>query len=85
MSIGNINNNSAAQLQLYAQEKSAVAQQPAVSAQTQLPNTAVSSLQGDSVQISEQARALLATNSPTQDDGVSLLTNGMGVEPPKGS
>ena len=55
MSVSNINNNSAAQLQLYAQEKSAAVQSQQNTQSTQ----AVATSSADSVQISEQAKALL--------------------------
>jgi hypothetical protein len=75
MAIGNVNNNTSAQLQAYAQDKaSAALLQPQKA--TAATKSVVSS--SDSVQISEQAKALLA-----QDALVSTQGNGGGVEPPK--
>ena len=83
MSVNNIN-NSAAQLQLYANEK-AIAQQPAQKPQLQTTNSTTTSVtQSDSVQISEQARALQLKDADPIGN-VSPLTNGMGIEPPKGN
>jgi hypothetical protein len=83
MPVNNIN-NSAAQLQLYANEKAA-AQKSAITPQPQSQNTATPVAQADSVRISEQARALQSKDSFPIDDNLSPLTNGMGIEPPKGS
>ena len=73
MSINNISNNNSAQLQVYAQEKSAAAtnntaQREANNAQTN---------RADSVQISERARALLE-----KETAVSTQGNGGGIIPP---
>lgn len=90
MSVSNINNNSAAQLQMYAQEKSAAVQ----SQQNTQPVQAVATSSADSVQISEQAKALLqqetAGNTPGNGGGiippgtapVGTLGNGGGIIPP---
>lgn len=80
MSVNNISNNNAAQLQLYTQQNTATAalkQQDAQAAAISKVNTA------DSVQISEQAKALLSAERP--DTAVTTQTNGMGIEPPKTS
>lgn len=75
MSIGNVNNNNAAQLQLYAQEKAAVNGRGV----QEVRNTvAQQTNNNDSVQISERAKALLAREEP-----VTTLGNGEGIEPPK--
>ncbi|QBL08863.1 hypothetical protein E0Z06_04725 [Rheinheimera sp. D18] len=74
MSVNNIN-NSAAQLQLYAQNKTtAVApkQQDLTAEAKPITSTA------DTVQISTQARMLYS-----DDRAVNLLGNGAGIEPPK--
>lgn len=79
MSVNNISNNNTAQLQLYTQEKAATAalkQQEAQAAASPAVRTT------DSVQISEQARALLSAER-RPDTAVTTLTNGMGIEPPK--
>ncbi|SEI03287.1 hypothetical protein SAMN05660691_02954 [Rheinheimera pacifica] len=71
MSVNNISNNNTAQLQLYTQEKAATAalkQQNTQAAASPVVKTT------DSVQISEQAKALLARET---------LGNGAGIEPPK--
>ncbi|MGP9801581.1 hypothetical protein [Rheinheimera sp. NSM] len=81
MPVNNIN-NSAAQLQLYANEK-ATAQKPAGTVPAQNQNTVTPAAQTDSVRISEQARALQSKDSSAINDNVSPLTNGMGIEPPK--
>ena len=73
MSVSNINNNSAAQLQLYAQEKSAALQ----SQQTTPPQQPVATGNADSVQISEQAKALLQQETAGNAPG-----NGGGIIPP---
>ena len=75
MSVSNIGGNSAAQAQLYAQEKAST-----VSARQDAPRAEAtqSPAAGDSVQISEQARALLQ-----RDSVVSTRGNGEGIEPPK--
>ena len=90
MSVSNINNNSAAQLQLYAQEKSAAVQSQQNTQSTQ----EVATSNADSVQISEQAKALLqqetADNAPGNGGGiippgnapVTTLGNGGGIIPP---
>lgn len=75
MSIGNVNNNSAAQLQFYAQEKNALSTKAEQTTQT--PATALAS-GSDSVQISDKARLLLAKDTPAATQG-----NGEGIEPPK--
>lgn len=85
MSVGTINNNTA---QLYTQEKPVTAslkQQDAQSSTTAM--TAVT----DSVQISEQAKALLAREALSNGGGiippgnapVQTQGNGEGIEPPK--
>ena len=74
MSIGNVNNNSAAQLQFYAQEKNAISTKAEQTTQT--PATALAS-GSDSVQISDRARLLLAQNSAS-----TTLGNGGGIIPP---
>lgn len=77
MSVNNIN-NSAAQLQPYAQNKTtAVApkQQDLTAEAKPITSTA------DTVQISTQAKMLLKDESSM--GSASLLTNGMGIEPPK--
>jgi hypothetical protein len=73
MAIGSINNNTATQLQAYAQEKATATAQS--SQGTPAAKTVVSS--ADSVQISEQAKALLA-----QDVSNSTQGNGGGIIPP---
>lgn len=83
MPVNNIN-NSAAQLQLYANEKATV-QKPATTPQPQSQNNVTPAAQADSVRISEQARVLQSKDSSAIGDNVSPLTNGMGIEPPKGS
>ena len=73
MSVNNISNNNTAQLQLYTQEKAAAAalkQQNTQAAASPAVKTT------DSVQISEQAKALLAK------EAVTTLGNGEGIEPP---
>ena len=81
--VSNNVNNSAAQLQLYANEK-ARTEKPATS-QPQNQNPVNPPLtQTDSVQISAQARTLLAKDLAPIGN-VTPLTNGMGIEPPKGS
>lgn len=77
MSVSNIGGNSPAQAQLYAQEKANTVntRQDAPRAEATKSPTA-----GDSVQISEQARALLQ-----RDSAVSTRGNGEGIEPPKTS
>ncbi|MEO3878458.1 hypothetical protein [Rheinheimera fenheensis] len=77
MSVSNISGNSATQVQLYAQEKANT-----VSARQEQPRAEVPQAQaaGDSVQISERARALLQ-----RDSTVSTRGNGEGIEPPKTS
>ena len=73
MSVNNISNNNTAQLQLYTQEKAATAalkQQNTQAAASPAVKTT------DSVQISEQAKALLAK------EAVATLGNGEGIEPP---
>lgn len=98
MSINNISNNNSAQLQVYAQEKSAAATN---TAQRETNNAQVN--RADSVQISERARALLEKetvvttqgngggiippgNAPAsstgKDSGISTLGNGGGIIPP---
>ena len=74
MAISNINNNNTAQLQAYGQEKlAATKSQPALESERKtVASTA------DSVQISEQAKALLAKEVST-----TALGNGEGIEPPK--
>lgn len=77
MAISNINSNTA---QLYTQEKPAAAE-----LKKQQNNQAAATVPAratDSVQISEQARALLSKESSI-DENISPLTNGMGIEPPK--
>ena len=79
MSVNNISNNNTAQLQLYTQEKAAAAalkQQNTQAAASPAVKTT------DSVQISEQAKALLSAER-RPDTAVTTLTNGMGIEPPK--
>lgn len=90
MSVSNINNNSAAQLQMYAQEKSAAVQ----SQQNTQPVQAVATSSADSVQISEQAKALLQQETagngrgngggiiPPGNAPVGTLGNGGGIIPP---
>lgn len=75
MSIGNVNNNSAAQLQFYVQEKNAISTKAEQTTQT--PATALAS-GSDSVQISDRARLLFARDTPAATQG-----NGEGIEPPK--
>ena len=82
MTVNNIN-NSAAQLQFYANEK-ANAQKPAVAVAPQETRQANPATQSDSVQISDQAQALLLKDT-SPIDAVSPLSNGMGIEPPKGN
>ncbi|MDP5141205.1 hypothetical protein ORJ00_00440 [Rheinheimera baltica] len=77
MSVSNISNSSAAQLQIYAQEKAAVASSQQQSSGSSEPKVAVNN--ADSVQISAQAQALLAK------DTAATLGNGAGIEPPKTS
>lgn len=81
MSVNNISNNNIAQLQLYTQEKTATAalkqQNTQVAASPAVKTT-------DSVQISDQAKALLSAER-RPDTAVTTLTNGMGIEPPKTS
>ena len=74
MSINNISNNNSAQLQVYAQEKSAAATNN--TAQREANNAQAN--RADSVQISERARALLE-----KETSVTTLGNGEGIEPPK--
>lgn len=75
MAISNINNNNTAQLQAYEQEKLASTRpQPAQEATTR--KTVAST--ADSVQISDQAKALLA-----KEVSATTLGNGGGIEPPK--
>ena len=75
MAISNINNNNMAQLQAYGQEKLAATKpQPALEASAR--KTVASS--ADSVQISDQAKALLA-----KEVSATTLGNGEGIEPPK--
>jgi anti-sigma28 factor (negative regulator of flagellin synthesis) len=81
MSVNNISNNNTAQLQLYTQEKAATAalkQQNTQAAASPAVKTT------DSIQISDQAKALLAAER-RPDTAVTTLTNGMGIEPPKTS
>ena len=73
MSVSNINNSNAAQLQMYAQEKSAAVQ----SQQNSQPVQAVATSSADSVQISEQAKALLQQETASRAPG-----NGGGIIPP---
>jgi len=98
MAVTNINNNSAAQLQLYAQQKrttaSDSAQQPGVTAD---PAPPASGSNADSVQISAQAKNLLALETKGNGGGiippgtapetgssgqVSTQGNGGGIIPP---
>lgn len=74
MSVNNISNNNTAQLQLYTQEKAAAA---ALKQQNTQAAASPAVKATDSVQISEQAKALLAKDSAT------TLGNGAGIEPPK--
>lgn len=74
MSVNNISNNNTAQLQLYTQEKAAAA---ALKQQNTQAAASPAVKATDSVQISEQAKALLAKDSAT------TLGNGEGIEPPK--
>ena len=75
MAITNINNNNTAQLQAYGQEKLASAK--LISAQEAAERKTVAST-ADSVQISDQAKALLA-----KEVSATTLGNGGGIEPPK--
>lgn len=75
MSVSNIGGNSAAQAQLYAQEKVSTVNVGQNVARTEAPQAQAA---GDSVQISERARALLQ-----RDSVVSTRGNGEGIEPPK--
>ena len=70
MSVSNINNNNTAQLQFYAQEKSAAAL-PKQQTERSAPSSA------DSVQISERAKALLQ-----QETAITTQGNGGGIIPP---
>ncbi len=74
MSVSNIGGNSPAQAQLYAQAKAST-----VSARQDTPRAEAtqSPAAGDSVQISEQARALLQ-----REQAVTTLGNGGGIIPP---
>lgn len=75
MSIGNVNNNSAAQLQFYAQEKNALSTKAEQQEKTSIAQVASGS---DSVQISDRARLLFEQNAAQ-----TTLGNGGGIEPPK--
>ncbi|GAB2933313.1 hypothetical protein GCM10027181_35550 [Rheinheimera gaetbuli] len=83
MSVGTINNNTA---QLYTQER------PVTASLKQQNNQAATAPvpAGDSVQISERARALLQQENLSEADATSLSStqaetpgNGAGIEPPK--
>ena len=80
MTVNNIN-SSTAQLQLYANDKTAAINTSA-SAAEQTKGAQTTATQQDSVQISEQARALQLKDAAAIGN-VSPLTNGMGIEPPK--
>jgi hypothetical protein len=75
MAIGTINNNTAAQLQAYAQEKAAAAVER-TPADSKAVKSVVSS--ADSVQISAQAKRLF-----DKEQSVNTTGNGEGIEPPK--
>lgn len=78
MSINNLSNN-LSQLQFYSQERTA----PTAIKQQNTQAAASPAVKAtDSVQISEQAKALLSAES-RPDTAVTTLTNGMGIEPPK--
>jgi len=78
MTVNNIN-SSTAQLQLYTNEKAGAVNTSATSADK---SATALTVQRDSVQISEQARALQLKDAAAIGN-VSPLTNGMGIEPPK--
>jgi len=74
MAISNINNNNTTQLQAYGQEKLALTQ-PQPAQETTTRKTVAST--ADSVQISDQAKALLA-----KEVSATTLGNGGGIIPP---
>jgi UDP-3-O-[3-hydroxymyristoyl] glucosamine N-acyltransferase len=75
MSVNNINNNNAAQVQLYAQEKNT---QPVAALKEKVVPVSQQTNSSDSVLISEKARQLFANAS-----SITTLGNGEGIEPPK--
>jgi hypothetical protein len=94
MAVGNINSNNTAQLQFAVQDKHNTAGAVAQERRSEAPVPASSN---DSVQISERAKALLASEAPGNGGGIippgtvtqtagsdeaSTLGNGGGIIPP---